>query len=389
MHDILITRDSRGKIRIVDISCEWEDALHGFALVRKTSQMGGKITEQPIINIDRGKAGRTVTEQAKLTYNSHIKKYLDKGYKNLADFGVNSLENCDVDKLLPLEVTDTNGIRKPMLAKSADDCAISVFEHDFFGSRKLDGVRCLMYYSEGEIHTASRGGNNYDIATTHIISDPKLIAYFKENPTVMLDGELYIHGRSLPYISGLCRLQTLDEKHSELKYWIYDLAIPEVVFKDRLIMLDELKIAVDGSDKIVIVEHIPVSSWSNIKKLHDKFVKEGFEGCVIRNPEKEYGFNKRDNRMIKIKDYKDECFEVIDIIQGLRKYDDMVFVLKLKNGKTFEAKPIGNRELKVEYTENFEEKYKGQVGECKYFNYSPDGVPTQPVFKCFRYDIEL
>ena len=70
MHDILITRDSRGKIRIVDISCEWEDALHGFALVRKTSQMGGKITEQPIINIDRGKAGRTVTEQAKLTYNT-------------------------------------------------------------------------------------------------------------------------------------------------------------------------------------------------------------------------------------------------------------------------------------------------------------------------------
>lgn len=41
--------------------------------------------------------------------------------------------------------------------------------------------------------------------------------------------------------------------------------------------------------------------------------------------------------MIKIKDYKDECFEVIDIIQGLRKYDDMVFVLKLKNGKTFES----------------------------------------------------
>ena len=35
MHDILITRDSRGKIRIVDISCEWEDALHGFALEKQ------------------------------------------------------------------------------------------------------------------------------------------------------------------------------------------------------------------------------------------------------------------------------------------------------------------------------------------------------------------
>ena len=112
MHDILITRDSRGKIRIVDISCEWEDALHGFALVRTTSQMGGKITEQPIINIDRGKAGRTVTEQAKLTYNSHIKKYLDKGYKNITTLTNKKFENLseeELDSIVPSLKSDQEG----------------------------------------------------------------------------------------------------------------------------------------------------------------------------------------------------------------------------------------------------------------------------------------
>lgn len=382
MQDILITRDSRGKIRIVDISCIWEDALHGFALIRKTSQFGGKVTEQPIITIDRGKAGRTVTEQAKLTYNSHIKKYLDKGYKKLTEFGITNLNDCDINSLIPLEVTDTNGVKKPMLAKSSNDCAVSIFEHDFYASRKLDGVRCLMYYSNGKIYTASRGGTDYNVAASLITTDTNLINYFKEHPTVMLDGELYIHGRSLPYISGLCRLQTFDEKHKDLQYWIYDIAIPDVIFKDRLLMLNELEIQLNNSPNIIIVEHTLVNSWSTIKKLHDKYVKEGFEGCVIRNPNKEYGFNKRDNRMIKIKEFTDGEFKIIGITEGLRP-EDMCFSLETKEGKTFDAKPIGDRKLKEWYRNNIKQII-GKYGTVKYFGLTPYGVPNLPVFKAIR-----
>lgn len=382
MHDILITRDSRGKIRVVDISCEWEDKLHGFALIRKTSQWGGKITEQPIIEISCGKAGRTVTEQANLIYNSHIKKYLDKGYKNLKDFGFESLDKCNPNDLMPVEVTDQNGVRKPMLAKKADDCAVSVFEHDFWASRKLDGTRCLMYWDEDHIVTASRGGTDYNIAATYILQDPILIDYFQNNPTIVLDGELYIHGRSLPYISGLCRLQTLDERHSELKYWVYDLAIPDIIFSERLKLLEEFKIAIDGSNKIKVVEHTLVNSWSNIKKLHDKYVKEGFEGCVIRNPSKEYGFNKRDNRMIKVKEFEDGEFEIVGITEGLRP-EDMCFSLKAKNGKLFDAKPIGDRKLKEWYRANLD-NIIGKLGTVKYFGLSPYGIPNLPVFKAIR-----
>ena len=40
--------------------------------------------------------------------------------------------------------------------------------------------------------------------------------------------------------------------------------------------------------------------WANIQKLHDKYVSEGFEGIVIRDPAKVYNFGGRtvdDNRM--------------------------------------------------------------------------------------------
>ena len=35
----------------------------------------------------------------------------------------------------------------------------------------------------------------------------------------------------------------------------------------------------------------------------------------------------------------------------------------------------------------YADKYKGHIGECKFFYYSDDGVPLQPAFKCFRIDL--
>lgn len=34
------------------------------------------------------------------------------------------------------------------------------------------------------------------------------------------------------------------------------------------------------------------------------------------------------------------------------------------------------------------EKYKGYLTECTYFNYSDDGIPTQPKLRTFKFDLE-
>ena len=388
----LISRDSKGKIRVVEINYQWEDSYNGFVIRRHTYQYGGKITNQPEIVITKGKAKRTVTEQARLEYNSHIKKYQDKGYKLLEkDINTYSLE--DLNKILPEFTTDANGFQKHMLAKQADKVSASTFEKEWYASRKIDGTRCSFYYKDGVIKTASRGGGDYDPACQHFINNKKLISFFENHPDYILDGELYKHGKSLQQISGAARLEKNAYDCDWLEYYIYDVMIPNMPFKDRLNILEEIKeelnlefnperIWKEGELQMQMVPQVKVSGWLNIKNLHDKYVSEGWEGVVIRDPSKNYKFGGRGNEMIKVKMYQDSEFLVTGISEGLRD-EDLCFTCVTEDGKEFKAKPMGSRELKQTYRDNLDQ-IVGKMATVKFFYYSDDGTPLQPVLKCIR-----
>lgn len=396
--DILVTKDNKGKTRVVEISYEWDDAQHGFVIRRKTYQYGGKVTVQPEIWIYKGKVKRTVSEQARLEYNSHLKKYTDKGYKLLpSSIKINDAVAVEafVEEHLGNGVTDSNGFKKHMLAKQADKVATSVFDKIkyWYGSRKIDGVRCSFYWKDGEVRTASRGGGDYDASTSFMRHNPKLIQFFEEHPDIVLDGELYKHGKSLQQISGAARLEKDTAGMDWLEYYIYDVMDSTKTFEERLDILhditDELNLGFnperewdDGELKFQIVPQETVVGWANIQKLHDKYVGEGFEGIVIRDPSKVYNFGGRTNAMIKVKMYKDAEFEIVGYSEGLRP-EDMVFVCKTKEGKEFEAKPMGPRELKWEYLDRMDEII-GKMATVKYFYLSDEGCPLQPVLKCIR-----
>ena len=49
---------------------------------------------------------------------------------------------------------------------------------------------------------------------------------------------------------------------------------------------------------------------------------------------------------------------------------------------------VGDRATKAEYVKNFDNKYRGHKAECTFFNYSDDGIPTQPKLRIFRFDLE-
>lgn len=142
--DILVTKDNKGKIRVVEISYDWDDAQHAYCITRKTYQYGGKITYQPEIWVTKGKVKRTITEQVKLEYASHVKKYTDKGYKLLPS--TIKIEDSEavaafVEEHLGDGVTDSNGFKKHMKAKQHDKVATAVFDKlkYWLGSRKIDG----------------------------------------------------------------------------------------------------------------------------------------------------------------------------------------------------------------------------------------------------------
>lgn len=260
----------------------------------------------------------------------------------------------------------------------------------------------MFYYKDDEIHTASRGGSNYDLSTTHIRQFPLLIEFFKNNPTVVLDGELFVRNKSLQFISGAARMEKNAIDCDWLQYWIYDCydyANPDMIAEDRynflIKTLGNLSVLIytcveddNYPDIIRVLGHEYVSGWDNMKKLHDQWVAEGFEGAVITDPKQPYKVGSRCNNLIKIKEYKSEDFKVIGYKLGLRGSEDMTFTCELEDGRTFEAMPVGNRETKAEYVKNFATKYKGHKAECTFFNYSADGIPTQPKMRIFRFDLE-
>lgn len=77
---------------------------------------------------------------------------------------------------------------------------------------------------------------SYNLSTTHIRNHLGLIAFFKENPTIILDGELYKHGKTLQQISGAARMEKNMYDTDWLQYWIYDIydtANPELTAIER------------------------------------------------------------------------------------------------------------------------------------------------------------
>ena len=400
----LISKDSKGKIRVVEIFYEGDETTRIYTIYRYTGQFEGKLTTQPKIIVDKGKATRNIHEQVELQFNALVKGYKDKGYIELE----NEIDNYNSEELYQLlgeSPTGSNGVVKPMLAKQADKVTkTTIFNKIWIASRKIDGLRCIIYLGDdGKLHTSSRGATNYDSAMFEILTHPALIKLFKNNKGLMLDGECYHHGYTLQQINSIARTQKVAKDLEVLQFYWYDIVDLNNPFKSRLAKMksiaEELKeygseigwepdrIFKENELRIQFVPQAEVSGWDNMMKLHNEYVSEGWEGLVIRDPERPYKPNGRTNDMIKIKVYKDDCFKVIDKEAGLRGSEDMVFIMEMPDGRTFKAKPFGDREQKEEYWINFDKKYKGHIGECKFFYYSDDGIPLQPAFKAFRDDL--
>lgn len=397
MKTILITKDSKNKFREVEFTLDVTTTDSGeiYTINRKSGLVEGKLIEQPSIVIDKGKVKRTVKEQALLQYNSLIKHQLDKGYVQVDESTALTQEN--LKKVMSDDVTDQNGVKKPMLCKVFDFSDKKNLDKTWYISRKHDGVRCFLYYKDGQIRTSSRGGQDYDVAASYIREDSFLLNLFECNPTLILDGEIYRHGWPLSKISGLCRLDNVTDDHKELKFYCYDIVDETKSFDERWSELTKIETDLienlywNGNDsKLFVVQHYKIecdnesSLKETIMKYHDQFIQEGYEGAVVRDSSEKYKCGARDRRMQKIKLFTDAEFKIKGISDGLRE-EDMCFIMETKEGYEFKAKPVGDRLLKKYYIEH-EKELIGKYGTVKYFGFTTtdEPVPNLPVFKAVR-----
>lgn len=401
----LISKDAKGKIRIAIVNYELinpkDPQTRYFVIHRISGQLGGKRTSQPDKTVERGKATRNLWEQVMLEAKHLVKEKLDKGYREI-DKDPDEYSESELSSILGEVVTNQDNVPKPMLAKQADKVTnTKIYNKVWLASRKIDGLRCLIYMEkDNKLHTASRGAMNYDAAMIEILNNPELNNIFKENPGLIMDGECYHHGWTLQQLNSIARTQKTAVDYSILQFYWYDIVDVNSTFDERWSYMQDIKdqynLIFDPEKefkqeelRIQFVPQVEVTGWDNMMKLHNQYVSEGWEGLVIRDPDTLYRPNGRTNDMIKIKCYKSDEFLITGYELGLRGNEDMVFTLVTKEGKPFKAKPHGDRAQKDWYVNNFDSECLNHYATVKYFYMSDDNVPLQPSVSNIRIEEDM
>lgn len=144
-----------------------------------------------------------------------------------------------------------------------------------------------------------------------------------------LDGELYLHGRSLNWISGQARK---DEDEGLLEFHVFDVFFPAAVAAGhnmpswaRQAYLDALFEAAPAPHPHVSrVRNFPAASLDEVRALAAKFVQSGYEGAVARKNAGGYRYsynNYHSAALLKVKPKFDDEFPVVGFTQGSRGKD--------------------------------------------------------------------
>ncbi len=131
----------------------------------------------------------------------------------------------------------------------------------------------------------------------------------------------------------------------------------------------------------------------DVSKYHDKIAQKGYEGIILRSRDLIYT-TKRSLRMRKYKHFLDREYPVIGIEKdsGVNGeyfvwvcHDPDIIDDNTGKPKTFKAKPMGSRENRKAWYENYL-KYIGRFLTVKFQEYSEDGIPRFPIGVGIRED---
>lgn len=282
--------------------------------------------------------------QAEFEFDAAIKKQRDRG------FGYNG----ETRQLLPM----------PMLAHKFSDHK-GKMEFPVFVQPKLNGMRMLFDGVEGW----SRGNKQ-------VI--PDVIKHLNfDTAGFILDGELMLPNNQLLQESMKAIKKYRPELSPKLLYHVYDIVDSELPYAKRYQIIED--VCRNAPENIKIVNTIRADDESQVMHLHNLFVKDGFEGTMVRDPVALYEIGKRSYSLLKLKDFQDAEYRIIGVIDGSGSDTGLaIFELETPTGQKFNCRPEGSQENRAELYKNRAELV-GEYLTVRFFELSKDGVPIFPV----------
>jgi len=273
--------------------------------------------------------------------------------------------------------------KKPMLAYPVSDKPIN-YDDKVFMQPKLDGVRCVIQYENGNVTAYSRTGKEWK-NIDHILFN--LAPWFKLNPNIILDGELYNHDFKDDFesiISMVRKTKPTDEDRSKsaenVQFHCYDIIDETKTFEKRNTFIEQ---AVPRNHIIKHVLTTKVCNEYDAKEMHKVNLECGFEGSILRtNDVYKCG---RSWNLRKFKDFHDAEATLLAWVEGKGKRKGTVgkFMAVDADGNEF-GMPVMD---KFDYLQKNFRKMRNWVGKTATFTYferTKAGSYRHPLFKCIR-----
>jgi len=373
----LYQRDSKGKIR------QWTVWTEGDAVVVEHGIQGGKMQQQRTVAKAKntGKVNETTPEQqAELEAQSKWAAQIER-----EDYAK------DVEKA---------GLQtRPMLALDYTKVPHRVNWADTVSQRKLDGLRLVAGYRWADRKDAfemlTRKGEVHNVR--HLMDDSKLLLvevnriamHHCMDACLAIDGEVYLHGRPLSWITSRARKHYKGETET-LEYHVFDLVIPGLPFITRHWILSQALQSLHEmgyAEKIFLVEVDSLSSEDELHSLHGSYIQEGYEGLMIRHRSGMYRTGDRSPDLFKYKEFEEEECLIVGIYEdnngnamwSVRRKPTLEFGAGVMVGVTPKRTHAERKQMLQE-----PEKWIGQWATIRYQTVTPDGSLQFPTGRDLR-----
>ena len=357
--------DSKGKNRV------WTISTNGATYTVLHGAEGGKLVSSTVTceGKNQGRANETSpTDQAVKEALALVDKKLKSGYSDS-----------------PTRTTYSD-LYKPMLARELTKVVKDLDDLDHISQPKYDGIRCVARKEGSKIVLMSRNLRELR-PIPHIQS--ALTSFFKDNPDLVLDGELYIHNEEFHNISGIVRKENspLTEK---LTYVVYDTFDPGCWYTRTSKVSDVFEIPeldFKVSSHVLFSPHDMVDGKDTLYSAHELYLSHGFEGTILRDPEAEYKPGSRSKGLLKYKNFYDQEYKILDVVDSRGNQEGCAkLICEANNGETFGCQVKGDFKLRKEVLSN-KQDYIGKLATVQYFEVdSVTNIPRFPVCIGFPWD---
>ena len=253
---------------------------------------------------------------------------------------------------------ENNGNILPMLAKSYTGKIWNKIPN-MIGQWKINGLRCFISaYRTDDIFRSvrlkfqSREGLIWHTLTyleDYLIDAiPPGFMLSMLNDNWILDGEVYLPGHTVNEINHFVKDPNCKE-NKLLQFWCYDIAIQDMLQERRsdirthnlgdVAHFVDINEHLNNTKQLVILPDYNVYSDNNAIIFRDNFIRLGFEGLILRNPNVDYQYGRRRvGYMEKFKSKTDGKFLIVDIQSEQKRNLPIITCRNDINEETFETR---------------------------------------------------